>query len=122
MASIAAIVSNENRTVTNVRQYVWTMPPMFTFMTRPAMIEARRIPLPVADSHENAYTAPSGLASGGATGGTRWIMLCRPSIGNCGFEMLLSHVLTVGNPHANTTTQRMIHGSHAESTSALLCV
>src|SRR4051812_28432460 len=64
--------------------------------------------------------APS-FAAFGTTGGIFSIIWCRPSIGNDGAKMPLSAFLTEGNPHANTNTLRIAHGSQARITTSRGC-
>src|SRR5579864_8363968 len=48
-------------------------------------------------------------------------MLLSPSIGNSGLLIAFSQFLNCGRPQMNTTTHRMIQGSHADHTSACEC-
>src|SRR5271169_5332746 len=105
-------------------------------ITRPEMSPEMRMPLPVALSQFKRKTAPSlvGLAT---TGGMRIDSLSIPVTGNCGAVILLGGVLQlaievntfsgvsmiffpVGVPQQKTTTLRMIHGTHARTTSPVL--
>src|SRR4051812_26533618 len=83
-------------------------------MTKPAMIDAMRIAVPVADSQLKMKTAPSG-AGVATTGGTRVTSLSSPAIASFGDDTPLRKFFTVGRPQANTTTLRMIHGVHERS-------
>src|SRR5574343_1410555 len=89
-------------------------------MTRPPTTADSKMPLPVADSKLNTYSAASAVGLG-TTGGTFSISLCRPSIANLGAKRPLSQVLVVGRPQANTNTVRMTQGVQALSTAARSC-
>src|SRR5207244_9697276 len=82
----------------------------------PAMIDAKKIPLPVADNQLRVKTAPSvaGLAT---TGGTRITSLSSPGTEILGAEIPSRKDVVCGNPQTNTTTLRIIHGSQARSVS-----
>ena len=71
-----------------------------------------RMPVPVADSSANEYTAAS-LAGLGTTGGIFSTRLCRPLIGKLGAKMPFSQALTGGKPQTNTNTVRIAHGVQA---------
>src|ERR1700730_4768583 len=88
------------------------MPEIEYPITRPAMIEASRIPLPDADSQLKLKTAPSavGLAT---TGGTRRTSLSRPGTEIFNSENPSMNAFVCGRPQTNTTTLRMIHGNQA---------
>src|ERR1700680_2033785 len=116
MESMAAIVSNENRTRTIVRQYVCAIFQGVNPMTSPEIIAATRIPEPVAVSQFKAYTAPSAVGLR-TTGGTRCTIWCKPATGNFGADSLSSLALTLGNPHTKTTMLKTSHGTHALVTS-----
>src|SRR5437016_13633042 len=76
------------------------------------MIEARKIPLPVADSQLKVKTAASGVGFA-TTGGMRITSLSRPGTGIFGAEIPSSKAFVCGNPQIKTTTLRIIHGSQA---------
>src|SRR5208282_2230967 len=116
MESMAAMVSNEKRTRTSVRQYVCAIFHGVKPITKPEMIAATKIPEPVAVNQFSEYTAASAVGLG-TTGGMRCTILCRPTTGNFGAESLSSWVFTLGRPHTKTTTLKTSHGTHALVTS-----
>src|SRR5437868_5574170 len=81
-------------------------------MTKPARTAENRIPEPVIDSQLKLKTAPSGVGLA-TTGGTRWIMLWRPSTGKRKMEKLSSHAFTEGRPQRKTMTLKMSQGTQA---------
>ena len=76
------------------------------------MIDAKKIPLPVADNQLKVKIAPSG-AGFATTGGTRITSLSRPGTEILAAEIPSRKDFVCGNPHANTTTLRMIQGNQA---------
>src|SRR6266536_2167383 len=79
------------------------------------MIEASRMPLPVADSQLTLKTAPSAVGFT-TTGGTRSTSLSRPATAIFGKEIPSRKALVGGKPQTKTTTLRIIHGSQARKT------
>src|SRR5213592_2243510 len=80
------------------------------------MIDAKKIPVPVADSQLKLKTAAS-LVGFATTGGIRITNLSSQGTGNFGAEMPSRSVLIWGNPHKKTTTLRTIHGNQARKIS-----
>src|SRR5208283_785087 len=133
---MAPIVSREKRTFTMVRPYTERIFRKLSPITRPDKMPANRMPVPVALNQFNPKTAPS-LVGFGTTGGTRSTRLLSGATINCGFVILLGGVLQLAMelkvfsgafmkvlpvcvPHANTITLRMIHGTQALVTCALV--
>src|ERR1700740_3282940 len=134
--SMAAMVINENLTRQRVCHHMATILGSERPMMKPAMMAAKRIPDPVAESQLRPNTARSavGLAT---TGGTRCESLSRPFTGICGLVILLGGVcqvavdlntfsgvfmifLPVNVPQQKTKTLRISQGSHARATSPRL--
>src|SRR2546426_12682023 len=76
------------------------------------MIDARKIPLPVADNQLKLKTAASAVGFE-TTGGMRMTSLSRPVTGIFGAEIPSSKAFVCGNPQTKTTTLRIIHGIQA---------
>src|SRR5437899_9905731 len=76
------------------------------------MIEASKMPLPVADSQLKLKTAPSAVGFT-TTGGTRSTSLSRPATAIFGKEIRSRKALVCGKPQTKATTLRIIHGSQA---------
>ena len=76
------------------------------------MIEARKIPLPVADNQLKLKIAASAVGFA-TTGGIRITSLSRPGTGIFGSEIPSSKAFVCGSPQTKTTTLRIIHGSQA---------
>src|SRR5438309_11620670 len=76
------------------------------------MIEATKIPLPVADSQLKLKTAASDVGFT-TTGGMRITSLSRPGTGIFGAVIPSSKAFVCGNPQTKTTTLRIIHGIQA---------
>ena len=76
------------------------------------MTEARKIPLPVADSQLKLKTAASAVGFE-TTGGMRITSLSRPGTGILGAEIPSSKAFVCGNPQTKTTTLRIIQGIQA---------
>ena len=76
------------------------------------MIDARKIPLPVADIQLKLKIAASAVGFA-TTGGTRITSLSRPSTGIVGAEIPSSKAFVCGNPQTKTTTLRIIQGIQA---------
>ena len=74
----------------------------------------QRIPVPVADSQVNSYSACSAVGSR-TTGGVRTIASCRPGTSKLTLTAEVS-ALTCGNPHTKTKTRNSTHGTHAPAT------
>src|SRR5262245_47759196 len=111
-ASIAAIVSSDQRTRQNVRPKTRRRRAGLNPSSRPEMIPASSNPVPVAESQFNTKTASSAFGCG-TTGGARKIILSRPGTGISMTETPLKKALTCGNPHRKTSNERIIHGIHA---------
>src|SRR5208283_4752500 len=112
MAIIAEIVSSENRTLYKVFTYCRNICIGPKPITKPAMMDAKKMPLPEADNQLKLNTA--GSAAGFATtGGTRRIKLCRPATGILKIEILSRKALMLGSPHKNTVTLRISQGTQA---------
>jgi hypothetical protein len=87
-------------------------------ITSPAMMAARRIPLPVAESQLSLKTASSGFVglSGvgfGTTGVVRTTTLCNSATRNAGEDCLSKAVFTKGTPQMKTSRLSRTHGVHA---------
>src|SRR5208282_1715314 len=134
--SIAAMVINENLTRQRVCHQMAMILGSESPMMKPAMMAAKRIPEPVAESQLRPNTAPSGVGFA-TTGGMRWDSRWRPFTGNCGLVILLGGVcqvavevntfsgvfmifLPVSVPQQKTKTLRISQGSHARATSPRL--
>src|SRR5581483_11392935 len=134
--SIAAMVSSEKRTFHTVCHQITNIFPIGTPITKPEMIAAIRIPVPVADTQLNANTAPS-LVGLGTTGGTRCTRLLTPAMGIFGDVIALAGVFHVARdvntfsgvskmrlpvwvPHRKTMQLRTSQGTHARTTSPRL--
>src|SRR2546426_11307939 len=76
------------------------------------MTEARKIPLPVADSQLKLKAAASAVGFE-TTGGMRSTSLSRPGTGILGAEIPSSKAFVCGNPQTKTTTLRIIQGIQA---------
>src|SRR5213080_5586107 len=76
------------------------------------MIEARKIPLPVADNQLKLKIAASAVGFA-TTGGMRITSLSRPGTGILGAEIPSSKAFVCGNPQTKTTTLRIIQGIQA---------
>src|SRR2546425_6777729 len=85
-------------------------------IANPAIIEAKKIPLPVADNQLKLKTAASavGLLT---TGGIRMTSLSRFGTAIFGAESPSRKPFVCGNPQTKTTTLRIIHGNQARSVS-----
>ena len=82
-------------------------------MTKPAMIAAIRMPVPVADSQFSVKTAASGVGFGDDRRHAHDQVVQPVRSGSGAIEMLLSKSLTCGSPHRKTSTLRITHGVHA---------
>src|SRR5262245_23125893 len=111
-ASIAAIVSNDQRTRQNVRPKMRRSRAGLNPSSRPETIPDSSNPVPVAESQFNTKIASSAFGCG-TTGGARKTILSRPGTGISMTEILLRKVLTCGSPHRKTSNERTIHGIHA---------
>src|SRR6266702_7795943 len=119
MDFIAAMVIRDNRTLYKVFPYWRSICSGPKPITKPEMMAAIRMPLPVADSQLKLNTAASGVLFA-TTGGTLMIRLCKPLTGILKTEILSRQALTLGSPQRNTSTLRMTHGVHALATSPAL--
>src|ERR1043166_9210280 len=79
-------------------------------MAKPAMIAAKKIPLPDAERKLKLKMAFSGAAFA-TTGGTRWTNLSNAYTGSFGAAIPSKNAFTWGRPQMKTMMLRMIQGS-----------
>src|ERR1044071_536267 len=89
-------------------------------MHNPAISDAMKIPVPVAESQLKLKTAASAELFA-TTGGTRTTILSSHITGIFRADNPSRRALTCGKPQVKTTTLRMIQGSQAFKIVLLLC-
>src|SRR3954468_5514391 len=121
-ASMARMVSNEYFMMPNVSIQVLNISLTLSPITKPAMIAAIRMPVPVAEMTPHFQTAGSTLGAATA-GSTRCTRLCSPGICHSQYVMpfIFRNALITGRPHRNNTTVKMTHGVQALITRSRLC-
>src|SRR5205809_7508634 len=105
------MVKSENLTTLTVLQYSRASPEIEKPITSPAINDAKRIPLPVAESQLKLNIAASGRGFA-TTGGTLTTSLSRPATGIFGAETPSRNAFVCGNPQRKTTKLRIIQGTH----------
>src|SRR5438309_8372011 len=79
----------------------------------PERIAATNTPVPAVDNQFKVNLAPSGFASGFATGGIRCTRLCSDGISHTGSEISLTVFLNAGIPHKPQQRMRIPQGVQA---------
>src|SRR5580698_9670915 len=120
MDIMAEMVSRENRTLYKVLPYCRKSCKGPKPMRKPEIMAAIRMAVPEAEIQFNWKIAGSGVGFA-TTGGMRRIKLWSPATGILKMEILSRTALTEGSPHANTSTLKTAHGTHAFTTSPVRC-